>query len=248
MRVANSADWLERARRDAWQTGRDRAADLAEQHRQYYRLPIASPPAKIVYELITDFLGFELHFDPLPLDRYGQTKWKSGKPVITINSLTHRMPGVKHVAGVQHVAALHELMHALDDSDLLVSPLQGALAGLEEPVPIICYREAGRQRRTNPTHREFRAEEGGRAAAISIWALEREPAWREMLKRAADRQDGEVIGGWSLLYACAEAIGVNPPALVKQLTLERRIVRTPAPNGPERIYTPAKFTREGEWE
>lgn len=239
--MAGRADWLDRRRRDAWQTGRDRAADLAEQYRQRYKLPAAPAPAVVVYELITDLVGIKLHFDPLPLDRYAQTRWLNGVPLITINSLTGQMPDVRHVEGVQRVAAFHELMHVLDDGDVAHDPLQRAFPGLDEPVPVICYREPSGRRNRSLSEREFRAEEGGRAAAVAIWALEREPAWRELCERAARDPDGEVTSPWPLLFQCADALCVNISALTKQLRYEGRLVVT----SDGCVFVPNRLFKEG---
>lgn len=240
-RVAGFADRLDQRRRDAWQTGRDRSADLAEQYRQRYRLPVAPPPAKIVYELITDFVGVELHFDPLPLDRYAQTRWVHGEPTVTINSLTSLMSEVKHVDGVQRVAAFHELMHVMDDGDMARGDMQASMPGLDEPIPIVCYREPNSRHNRTLGEREFRAEEGGRAAAIPIWALERVAPWRELQTLASRRPDREVVGGWPRLFACAEALGVNVTSLIKQLSYEGRLVVVRAERGADKIYVPASF-------
>ncbi len=45
----------------------------------------------IVDELLTDFLGVTLRFDPLPLQVYAQTEWKDSRPVVTVNSLTEQI-------------------------------------------------------------------------------------------------------------------------------------------------------------
>ncbi len=244
--MAERADWVAQQRRDAWHFGRNLAADLTERYRQHYRLPQAPVPALIIDELLTDFLGAELHFDPLPPDRFAQTRWIRGNPVVTINSRTDLIEGVKDTEGVQRVASWHEAIHIVEGGDEARSIHERTLPGMGEPAPIICFREPGRRRQTPGISREFRAEEAGRAAACSIWAMERTPAYRELVARAAERPDGEVVRGWPLLYEIAASLHVNISALVTQLTLEDRLVVEPRG---KRLWVPkSMFSRGESWE
>ena len=64
------------------------------------------------------------------------------------------------------------------------------------------------------SEREFIAENAGLALAIAGADLARCEAWRELEGLAT--KGGDLGGrGWRLLYATAEAIGVNPPALLR---------------------------------
>jgi hypothetical protein len=80
-------------RQEAWDYGRAPGDQLVSQYRAEYGIDLPRPPALIIDELLTDFLGVSLRFDPLPLDTYAQTEWKVGGPVVTVNSLTGKMDG-----------------------------------------------------------------------------------------------------------------------------------------------------------
>jgi hypothetical protein len=225
----------EQLRQDAWDYGRALRDQLVDQYREEYGVDVPPPPGLIIDELLTDFLGVALRFDSLPLKVYAQTEWKDGRPVVTVNSLTGKIPGVKDEAGVQNVAKFHEAVHVDRDLPVLKAGPQASLPGFEPAPRIICYRGAGQRiswDRVRPTHgvvdnaslREFWAEEAGRAAAVSYQALIRSDAFRAFLRLA---QSGSVeVNGerWKLLYQAAEDIGVNISALVKQLEVEGRIV------------------------
>ena len=240
--VATRADWVDRRRRDAWHFGRNVAADLTERYRQRYRLPVAPPPAKVVYELLTDFVGASLSFDPLPPDRFAQTRWVRGVPHVTINSRTDLIEGVKDVEGVQHVACWHELIHVVEDRQEAISEFQQVLPGLDQPAPWICYRDKRNYTHQSLVSREFRAEEAGRAAAISVWALNRLPSWLLLVAAGEADPSREVKGAWPRLYHVAADLGVNISALVKQLEYDGLILIERTGNGGGgRVFVPARL-------
>ena len=85
----------DRLRQEAWDYGRSLRDQLLTQYREEYGEDVPPPPAKIADQLLTDFLGANLRFDPLPLNIYAQTEWKDDRPVVTVNSFTGQIPGVK---------------------------------------------------------------------------------------------------------------------------------------------------------
>ena len=95
------------------------------------------PPAKIADQLLTDFLGANLRFDPLPLNIYAQTEWKDDRPVVTVNSFTGQIPGVKDIEGIQNVAMLHEAVHVERDISELKSGPQLTLPDFGPPTKIV---------------------------------------------------------------------------------------------------------------
>jgi hypothetical protein len=245
--VAGQGNWLQQRREDAWLFGRNLAADLTERYRQQYKLPKAPPPAIVVYELLTDFLGARLSFDPLPDDRFAQTRWVDGVAHVAINSRADRIRGVRDVEGVQRVAAWHEAIHVAEDADAVRSEFQGLLPGLDLPAENILYREKKTYRYDSEKAREFRAEEAGRAAAVSIWVVERCDSWQHFLARGEEHPTREVVGGWRLLYRVAEEIGVNITALVKQLEFEDHIrVERQGRDAGGRLFVPARLLPRGD--
>ena len=88
-------------RLEAWNYGRALRNDLVSRFREEYSVDVPRPPALIIDELLTDFMGVSLNFDQLPLDIFAQTEWKDGRPLVTVNSLTGNMTGVKDASGVQ---------------------------------------------------------------------------------------------------------------------------------------------------
>jgi hypothetical protein len=101
------------------------------------------------------------------------------------------------------------------------SPNQGVLAGFDAPPRLVCRRGEPTDRSAVVSAREFRAEEGGRAAAISMAYLKRSQSFTRLLKGAGRMANG---AAWALLYDLAPELGVNISALVTQLTLEGLIV------------------------
>ena len=106
-------------RREAWAYGRALISRLLNKYREEYGEEVPPAPALIADELITDFLGAVLRFDPLSKDLFAQTDWVDGKAVVTINSLTATIDRVKDASGVQNVAKLHEAVHVDRDLHLL---------------------------------------------------------------------------------------------------------------------------------
>ena len=219
------AEWLQKRRQLAWERGRLLRDDLLTQFATTYGCSTTPPPAKIGDEIITDILGAELRFDPLPTNVFAQTEWVRGRPRVTINSRTADIRGVRDADGVQNVGKWHEVIHITDDLDTLRAGVSAALPGFEVSPRIVCYRSGDAKGSPEAAAREFWAEEAGRAAAVSLEALARSEAFQELC-RAASTGSGPVAGGFPLLYEVAEDIGVNATALVKQLTLEGWIVVT----------------------
>ena len=67
-------------RLEAWHFGKALRNQLVSRYREEYGVDVPPPPALIVDELLTDFMGASLKFDPLPLEIYAQTEWKDGRP------------------------------------------------------------------------------------------------------------------------------------------------------------------------
>ena len=150
--------------------------------------------------------------------------------MVTVNSQTGQIPGVKDPAGVQNVAKFHEAVHVDRDLSALKTGPQFTLQGFETPPKIVCYRRPeGRRAASNRLFdpnidRESWAEQAGRAAAVSYEVLFRSDAFRAFIRL---RQSGTAAANgerWRLLYQAAEDIGVNSSALVKQLELDGQIV------------------------
>ena len=208
-------------RRQAWSSGRALAARLVQEYRREYGLAEAPPPAIVVDELITDFLNAELHYDPLPLKIYAVTNWNGKNLVVTVNSLSAKIPGVKNPGGVDNVGKCHELIHLVDHASLLLTPNSGTLPGFEATPEFRCYR-ARRQFLTDyDQQREIWAEEAGRAFAVYPPALQNCEFFEDLIRLGQRLSVGE---SWRLLYRAADEIGVNPTALVKQLSLEGLVV------------------------
>ncbi|MDA1220268.1 MAG: hypothetical protein O2909_12675 [Chloroflexi bacterium] len=208
-------------RQEAWAYGRAFRDQLVSLYREEYGVDVPRPPAMIVDELLTDFLGVTLHFDPLSLQIYAQTEWIEDHPVVTVNSLTEQIPGVKDVTGVQNVAKFHEAVHVDRDLSELKPGPQLLLPEFAPPTKIVCHRGIGL---SSPSRREFWAEEAGRAAAVSYEGLARSDAFRAFIRLS---QVGSATANgerWTLLYRAAKDIGINISALVKQLELEGQIV------------------------
>lgn len=215
------ANTLQAIRLQAWAYGRDLCGDLMAEYRRQYGLSTPPPPARVAGELITDFLSATLRFDPLPQDRFGETRWEGGRAVVTVNSLTEHIPGVKDAEGVQNVAAMHELIHVVRDKNALQVGPNLPLPGFDPLRRIVCYRRVKANARD--WHREFWAEEAGRAAAVSNLALRQSRAFQALSKLGGGSPTANAEA-WRLLYETAKDIGVNSSALVKQLRLEGRIV------------------------
>ena len=206
-------------RRGAWAFGRSlRDSLLADYERRYGEL--TPPPAFIGGELLTDFLGARLSYDALPLNVFAETTWHNGQPLVTVNSRTREIEGVKDPEGVSNVGVWHEMVHVQRDlSTVRIGP-QAAFDGMLPNLTIACYRDRQRtDRRGKEFQREYFAEEAGRAAAVSFPHLIRTEAFRQFISLAEQRLASSRLG-WQALYAAAEAIGVNISALVNQLEAE----------------------------
>lgn len=219
-----SANWLQSRRQAAWASGRELRDRLLAEYVASYHPKTPPAPALVAAELLRDFLDADLHYDPLAADRYAMTTVEDGQVVVTVNSEIARIEGVKDPQGVENVAVWHEMIHVAKDVESLLRPATLQLPGFEEPPSIVCYR-AGANRPSlgaDRLEREFWAEEAGRAAAVSLEALSRSAPFQELMQEA--RRGPNVRGAWPLLYKAAQDIGVNITALVKQLSLEGRIV------------------------
>jgi hypothetical protein len=168
--------------------------------------------------------------------------------VVTINSLTKKISGVRDAQGVQNVAKWHEAIHVMDDERELRRPVGDMLPGFGKPPAFICFRGGDRPRPEGFDQREFWAEEAGRAAAVSHEALAKSPAFRRFLAASAGDGFGEARNGWPRLYDAARDIGVNITALTKQLELEGRLSLVKTAGAVSRIFVPPAFrSDEGAW-
>lgn len=204
--------------REAWAFGRRlRVSTLEEYEREYGER--APPPALIGPELLQDFLGAKVVYDPLPLDIFAQTTIHDGAPLVTINSLTSRIDGVQDAGGVQNVGVWHEAVHVERDLHLVRVGPQGVLPGLLVNLTIACHRDTVVPYPARGAMHEYFAEEAGRAAAVSYPHLLVAEPFRRFIELSRRRILSN-SSAWSLLYSAAEEIGVNPSALVKQLREE----------------------------
>ena len=205
--------------REAWAFGRSLRDSLLADFEREYGEP-APAPAFIGGELLTDFLGARLSYDALPLNVFAETTWQNGQPLVTVNSRTREIEGVKDPAGVSNVGVWHEVIHVQRDlSAVRVGP-QAALEGFLPNLTIACHRDRTRgARRGEEFQREYFAEEAGRAAAVSFPHLLRTAAFRQFMYLSEQRLASSGMG-WQALYSAAEAIGVNISALIKQLEAE----------------------------
>lgn len=232
--MARRDEWIREQREKAWAFGRELRNDLLNQYQKRYDLDDPPPPAKIIDELLTDFLGVKLRFLPLPTDRFAETRLRNDVLTVSINSSIDRIPGVGDAQGVENVAKWHECIHVVSDVDLLRQGPQSPLPGLEVAKELVCRRGLASSANSNEIAREFWAEEAGRAAAVSMPALRQSGPFLQLLTLAG-RTSGPVPGGWPLLYEAAEDIGVNITALANQLKLEGLIVVT-SESGKSAIY------------
>jgi hypothetical protein len=232
------AEWLQRRRELVWEHGRQQRNRLLFEYSKAYGASTVPPPAKVIDELLTDFLGAELRYGPLPSSVFAQTEWISdtGKPRVTVNSMTADIEGVRDAEGVQNVAKWHETMHVVDDLHVVRLELQRTLPGFTAP-KIVCHRSPEVGLAPEVRKREFLAEEAGRAAAVCHEALAQSEAFLELCHLAA-RSCGPIPQAWPLLYRSAADIGVNISALTRQLSLEGRI-SLQGPGGREVHVQPA---------
>ena len=220
--MTNRADFVNQRRREAWAFGRELRDGLLADFQRQYGLQSPPAPALIINELLTDFLKVDLRFDPLPADVFAQTEWIDGRVVVTVNTFSGLIPGVKDARGVDNVGKWHEAIHIVRDLHVVRVGAQPAFPGFETPPLVTCHRGVKRSLAPECREREFWAEEAGRAAAVSFVALARSESFQTLCE-IASRVTGPVPGGFPLLYEAAKEIGVNITALVRQLTLEGRI-------------------------
>jgi hypothetical protein len=221
--VNRTADFVDKRRREAWAFGRSVRDRLLSEYQLRYNIAVPPAPGQIIDELLTDFLGANLRFDPLPPAIFAQTEWMDGRPVVTVNALAGQIPGVKDREGVENVGKWHEAVHVVRDLDVIRASQEETLPGFGTAPRITCHRSGAVSPPPLVLAREFWAEEAGRAAAVSLPALDRSDAFRELCDLGR-RSSGPVPQGFPLLYRAAKDIGVNVTALVKQLTLEGQIM------------------------
>ena len=210
---------LQALQREAWAFGRSLRNSLLADFEGEYGEP-SPPPALIAGELLTDFLGARLSYDALPLNVFAETTWHDGQPLVTVNSRTREIEGVKDPEGVSNVGIWHEAVHVQRDLSIVRLGPQMAFEGMRPNLTIACHRDRQRSaRRGEEFQREYFTEESGRAAAVSFPHLIRTGAFRHFIYLAEQRLASGPLG-WRALYAAAEAIGVNISALVKQLEAE----------------------------
>src|SRR5713101_5821430 len=104
-------DFLNDRHREAWSAGRALAERLMGEYAAKYHPAVLPAPARVVDELLTEFLGCRLDYAPLPLDVFAQTEWTDTATIVTVNSKTSSIRGVKDAKGVQNVAKWHECVH-----------------------------------------------------------------------------------------------------------------------------------------
>ena len=186
--------------REAWAFGRSLRDSLLADFEREYGEP-APAPALIGGELLTDFLGARLSYDALPLNVFAETTWHDGQPLVTVNSRTREIEGVKDPEGVSNVGVWHEVMHVQRDlSTVRVGP-QTAFDGMIPNLTIACYRYLPRTaHRGEEFQREYFAEEAGRAAAVSFPHLIHTDAFRQFVSLADQRLASSRLG-WQALYA-----------------------------------------------
>jgi len=209
-------DFIQVQRTAAWSAGRSLRDDLLDRYCSKYRLSEPPPPALIVGELITEFLGARLEYVALAPNVFAEAEWTTYEKVVRVNSQTSRMSGVKDALGVQRVAEWHECIH-LTEHGPGMNQAGTMLPGFEAPNRFVCRRGEQIDKSAAQAAREFRAEEAGRAAAISYRHLNHSKAFCELLESGNRLANG---AAWRCLYRAAGDIGVNVSALVTQLQLE----------------------------
>jgi len=213
-------EYVESKRREAWAFGRSQVAGLLEQYRERFRLETAPPPAQVAGELITSVLRCNLTYAPLPLTVFAQTDWLPDETLVTVNSKTRQIEGVKDAKGIQNVAMLHETIHIIRDAPAPTFG-QSTLVGFEAPPRFICRRGEQVDNSSAQVEREFWAEEGGRAAAVSYSHLRRVEPFKNLCRYGPRMTNA---AAWSCIYEAAEAIFINASALTKQLQHEGYVV------------------------
>lgn len=205
--------WLDRHRPSLWRIGVEHRETLMADYR--VRHPSRErPPLHLVYDaLIEEIHEVRLLEAPLPMDRYAQTEVVKHRPVVTLNTLIDRMPGVKDADGIRHVGAWHEDFHVLTDVERReLPPLTSLTRGLEVETSSLfpCYAIPGTEHRWS-LH-EQAIEAAALAASIADADLVRCASYLKFLQLAAQ---GDDMGpaGWKLLRWIESAVGVNRTAL-----------------------------------
>ena len=235
------AEALQVKRARSWASGRERAARALQWYQTEYGVAIPPAPAKIIDELLTDYLGASLSYDPLPQDTFAKVCWRDGQPVVTVNARISLMANVKDHLGVEAVAKCHELVHIQDDGPMAESAPQGLFPGFEAPTVMTCFRSVSDSRDEASRQCEIQAEEIGRAFAVSWSHLERSGAFQALLRfagRPAPR--GEA---WRLVYESAADLGISATSLVRQLTLEGCIALVKEDGKPQLYIQPGLLDR-----
>ena len=137
---------LQALQREAWAFGRSLRDSLLADFEGEYGEP-APPPALIGGELLTDFLGARLSYDALPLNVFAETTWHDGQPLVTVNSRTREIEGVKDPEGVSNVGIWHEVVHVQRDISTVRLGPQTALEGMRPNLTIACHRDRQRSAR-----------------------------------------------------------------------------------------------------
>jgi hypothetical protein len=250
---------LEAKRAECWRLGIEHREALVPQYMQMRGLRARPFLKEMIDDLIQDVQNARLVEGPLPLDTYAQTEPEDGRVLITINSRIPKMRRVKDVAGVVLVTKCHESIHVpsmLPAAGGTTRP-QAVLPGFGVQLsPIIVCRRSASQRDESgqpaperprfgeplshtrvaepaEAEREFVAENAGLAMAIAGPDLVRCTSFLEFRQRAAAGGDLGP-GGWSLLYATAECIGVNISALVRYFE-QRGLIRIVEDAGRRRV-------------
>jgi len=220
---------------DVWAEGRAIFGQMFDDYCRRFPGDRSTPPAIAIRDVLPEVLDAKVTFDPLSLNVYDRTRWQGGRFRVTVNALIRMMPDVLDVEGVENVCLCHEAIHIVRDADLLTQAQPLPFAGFETSSAITCYRA---DKPLTPDvvlrRREFRAEEAGRAAAVSIPHLLREQSFLDLID-AGRRRPVRGRAGWSLLYSAAKAIGVNRSAATKQLQLEGWIAIEPSRDGDKQI-------------
>ena len=92
--------------------------------------------------------------------------WRNGRLMVTVNSLTAQLSGVKDPVGVQNVSRFHEVVHVDRDLLLMRNGAQGILPGFKSPLLIRCFRNS--QALNSEWKWEYWPEEAGPASPTAV--------------------------------------------------------------------------------
>lgn len=170
---------------EAQQWGRDFRNRIMSSYMTRYSLRKRPFLRDVIDELLEEELGTRVLVAPLPLDRHAQTELVHGKPVITLNSRTAEIWGVKDAAGELYMDRWHEGTHVARDLPALQrTRAQSNSATTEER--LVLFRCAGRFPAEERT-RELFAETAAHAAAICSADMMRSRNFVEFLQMAPKR-------------------------------------------------------------